>query len=110
MTEEVVNDVLAMLEVQEAEHPDGKPLTEWVFANDKTNPAVRNLFHMFHQAAFVNQLGFMVARDKQTGALTTLIVGVQQDSDGLNLWPMAKVLTETEQNNYEYPDGEGNYR
>ncbi len=108
-SKQVVEDVLSQFKVEPVEHPNGGLLKEFVFVNDKTNPAVRNLFHMFHRAAFTNQLGFMVAKHEPTGDITTLIVGVDQTGDTLQMWPLARVLTEEEQTNYKVPDGNGSY-
>ena len=77
---QVVEDVLSQFKVEPVEHPSGGYLEEFVFTNDKTNPAVRNLFHMLHKAAFTNQLGMMVAKHEPTGDITTLIVYSHYDT------------------------------
>ena len=107
--EEITEAVLSQLEVKEAEHPTGLEMTEWAFTNDLTNPAIRNLFHMLHQAAFVNKLGVMHALHKPTGTVQSLIVGVEVTDNGVLTWPLAKILTETEQTEYLAPDGNGNF-
>lgn len=100
---------LASQEVVEAQHPDGKEMVEWVFTNDKTNPHIRQLFHLFMNSAFVNKVGLMHAKVKDENEIHTIIVGVEQTPDGLATWPIAKVLTEEEQARYQAPDGEGNF-
>lgn len=106
---EITEAVLSQLEVKEAEHPTGIEMDEWVFTNDKTNPAVRNLFHMFYESVFRNKLGIMHALDPETELVSTLIVGVEVTPDGVITWPLAKILTEDEQVKYKSPDGQGNY-
>lgn len=82
---------------------------EWTFTNDKTNPAIRGMWHLFHSAAFNNKLGLMHSRHIPSGTIHTLIVGVEQTTDGVHTWPLARVLTEDEQGTYEAPDGEGGF-
>lgn len=107
--ESVVESVLAQLDVNEAEHPTGLEMVEWVFTNDKTNPAVRNLFHIFYQSVFKNKLGLMTALHEPSGKVQTLLVGVEIVDGKTITWPLAKVLTEDEQSEYKAPDGLGNY-
>ena len=108
-----VDDVLAMLpegKVREAEHPEGIEMEEWTFTNDKTNPAIRQMFHLLHQSTFKNKLGIMHAKLKEKDEVHTLIVGVEVTDDGqVFTFPIAKVLTEAEQNNYLAPDGKGGF-
>ena len=88
---------------------DGIVMDEYTFTNDKTNKAIRHLFHMFYQSVFKNKLGVMHARNKVDGKVHTILVGVELTPDGTLTWPIAKVLTEAEQGQYEAPDGNGNY-
>lgn len=96
-------------EVQEAKHPDGKEMTEWVFTNDKTNPHIRQLFHLLMNSAFFNKFGLMHALVKDTNEVHTIIVGVEETPEGVATWPIAKILTEEEQGQYQAPDGHGSY-
>lgn len=83
-------------------------MTEWIFANEK-NPALVQMFHSFYKGAFANKIGLAHCRDKETGKLVTVLVGVHT-ADGVNqLFPLAKVLDESEMNKYEAPDGNGGY-
>jgi hypothetical protein len=96
-------------EVQEAIHPDGLEMQEWVFTNDKTNPAPRQLFHMLHDGAFKNRLGIMHCKVRDKDEIHTLIVGVEVNEQGAFAFPIAKLLTQEEQGNYLAPDGNGNF-
>lgn len=107
--ENVIDAVLSQLEVVEAEHPTGLEMSEWVFTNDKTNPAIRNLFHIFYTSVFMNKLGLMTALHEPSQTIHTLIVGVDVQDGKTITWPLARVLTEDEQSNYKAPDGEGSY-
>lgn len=96
-------------EVKEAQHPDGLELDELVFVNEKENPAPRQLFHLLYESVFKNKLGIMNALNTADGRVYTLIVGVEQTEEGVVTWPIAKLLTEYEQNLFKAPDGEGSY-
>lgn len=102
-----LNDV--DLTVPEAESPDGFKLVEWIYTNDRENPAPIMLFRVLHQAASKNKLGIMQALDKESGKVETLIVGVEHTKDGTAMWPLAKILSEGEHERYLAPDGEGGY-
>jgi hypothetical protein len=103
------NLALASGDVQLAEAPESvKNFTEWCFTNDKTNPAIRQMFHAFYQGAFKNKLGLMHAKDKD-GKVHTLIVGVEIQPDGVFTYPLARCLEEDEINNFSAPDGEGGW-
>lgn len=100
---------IASGEVTEAQHPEGIEMTEWVFVNDKTNPAPRQIFHMFYDGAFKNKLGIMHAKLKDSDQVHTVIVGVEVNEQGAFCFPLAKILTAEEQANYLAPDGHGNW-
>lgn len=97
--------------IVEATPPEGTPeFTEWTFTNDKTNPLIRQMFHMLYQGVFGNTIGVMHAFNSKTEKVDTLIVGLSLDEDNnVITWPMARVLTEEEQDNYLAPDGNGNW-
>lgn len=99
-----------LTDAPKAEHPEGREVLEWLFTNDKTNPAIVNVFRIFHQVAYSNLLGVMHAKVKGEDKIHTLLVGVDVKEDGsIDTWPLAKVLTPEEQANYLSPDGEGGY-
>lgn len=95
--------------VQEAEHPGGIEMQEWCFTNDKTNPAIRQLFHLLHESVFRNKLGIMHAKLKGKDEVHTLIVGVEMVDGQALTFPLAKILLPEEQDEYMAPDGEGNF-
>lgn len=94
-----------------AEMPeDMDTMTEWTFTNDKTNPAVRQIFHILYQGVFSNTVGVMHALNTETDMVETLIVGLARNDDGsVATWPLAKIIPESEQGNYKAPDGNGNW-
>lgn len=98
-------------EVVAAEQPEEMDtMIEWAFTNDKTNPAVRQIFHTLYQSVFSNTLGVMHALNTETDLIETLIVGLSRDEDGnIATWPIARVIPEAEQGKYKAPDGNGNW-
>lgn len=107
-TEDIIKQLLP--DVPPVKNPEGIELDEWVFTNDKKNPGIRQLYRMFYYSVFENKIGLMHAKVKGSDTVVTLIVGVDVDKDGnLVTWPIAKVLTEDEQNNFAAPDGHDGY-
>lgn len=100
---------IARGEIDEMETPDGSEMAEWVFTNDRTNMATRQLFHMLYQSVFTNKLGVMHAKKTDSELIETLIVGIELTPDGVATWPIAKLLTEEEQGMYKAPDGNGGW-
>ena len=112
MSEEIKDELLAVAEgnIDEAQPTAGIEMTEWVFANEK-NPALRQLFHTFMKGAFNNQIGLAHCKNKTTGNLETLLVGVNPDGKGgAQLFPLAVVIgEEAHATNWLSPDGKGGY-
>lgn len=101
---------MGLVDAPKADHPEGREVVEWLFTNDKTNPAIVNIFRIFHNVTYMNSLGVMHAKNKETGEVSTILVGVDIQPDGsINTWPLAKVLTPQEQNMFLSPDGEGGW-
>lgn len=88
---------------------NGVEMQEWVWTNDPRNPMLRQLVRMLYYSVFENKIGLMHAKVKGEDMIHTLIVGVEETPEGIATWPIAKILTEDEQNKYLAPDGEGNY-
>ena len=113
LTEEEIKEITDVAGgiIKEAETPEGMEMTEWVFSNDKaaTQPA-RQLFHLFYDGVFKNRIGIMHCYNKATGKVDTVLVGIQSNGEeGVATWPLARILTEGEQDNYYAPDGNGGY-
>lgn len=100
---------IAQGQIEEAVHPEGIEMVEWCFTNDKSNPAIRQIFHMFHTGAFANKIGVMHAKVRDKDEIHTVICGVQIDGDQVLAFPIAKLLTQEEQDQYLAPTGDGSY-
>lgn len=88
---------------------DGNYVDEFTFTNDKRNPMLTQLFRMFYTSVYKNKIGLMHAKVKGKDEVHTILVGVEITPEGIITWPLAKILTEEEQDVYMAPDGEGNY-
>lgn len=107
---DILEEILPTAEATKVEHPEHREVIEWLFTNDKTNPAAINIFRIFHQVTYANSLGVMHAKKKDSDEIVTLLVGVDiQDDGSIQTWPLAKVLTPEEQNSFVSPDGEGGW-
>lgn len=84
-------------------------LVEYIFTNNKESPFPKNLLHLFYEGCFTNTVGIMEAKNKLTGNVELLLVGLEKAEDGINTYPMARILSLEEQDNYLAPDGYGNY-
>lgn len=112
MSEEIKDELTAIVDgnIDEAQPAAGIEMTEWVFANEK-NPALRQLFHTFMKGAFNNQIGIAHCKNKATGKLETLLVGVNPvEGGGAQLFPLAVVISEEDHaTGWLSPDGQGGY-
>jgi hypothetical protein len=108
---EVVSNVVPLFPdaLPETQDEDGNYMDEFTFTNDKNNPMLTQLFRMFYTSVFKNKLGLMHAKVRGKDEVHTVIVGVEITPEGILTWPLAKILTEEEQDMYMAPDGEGNY-
>ena len=80
---------------------------EYVFTTDTSNHAIRQLFHMFYSAVFANKIGIMHATNTETGEIETVLVGLERtDAENIATWPIARILTEEEQQKYEFRQAE----
>lgn len=93
----------------ETQDLDGNYMDEFTFTNDRQNPMLTQLFRMLYTSVFKNKIGLMHAKVKGKDEVHTVIVGVELTPEGILTWPLAKILTEEEQDLYMAPDGEGNY-
>jgi len=83
-----------------------------VFSNDKTEEhlnVLRGLLKMLYHAAFTNQIAIMEAKNKVTGESEVVLVGVRQNGDALDCYPIFKPLAGEEASQYLAPDGKGGY-
>ena len=109
--EEIKSNVVPLFPdaLPDTQDPEGHYMDEFTFSNDKQNPMLTQLFRMFYASVFKNKIGLMHAKVRGKDEVHTIMVGVEITPDGIITWPLAKILTEQEQDMYIAPDGEGNY-
>lgn len=82
----------------------------YLFTNDAERAGVMHqLLEMFHRGVLENTIGIMEAKNKETGAIERLIVGVEHDGADTFTYPLARLLSPSEAQNYAGPDGKGGY-
>lgn len=84
-------------------------LVEYVFTNDHTNPYPQQILHLLYDSVFKNLVGIMQAKHRTTGDVHTLLVGLEKAEDGINTYPLARILSLDEQSEYLAPDGKGGF-
>lgn len=84
-----------------------------IYANDTSNPTLPHLLDMFYAGVAANTLGLMVAKNSETGAEETLLIGIvpEETPDGeyYVTIPLARLLSKEESAVYMAPDGDGGY-
>jgi hypothetical protein len=86
-----------------------KVVKRQIFANKVSEHMVFRL-RMMEQGFKANSIGYMESKDVRTGEIVELLVGVEEDEDGIHTFPLARMLTRAEDLKYYLPpDGEGGY-
>lgn len=83
-----------------------------VMLNVMTNTPNEHLFstlEMLYKEAYANNVGLMVAKRKDNSELELILVKTAMEKGKLVSYPMARLLSGTEANNYLAPDGRGGY-
>lgn len=80
-----------------------------VLTNDFT-PQKIALMEMFYRGAYANTLGYMDAKNNETGEIEPILVGMETTPDGkVNTYPLAKLLAPEDVAKYSAPDGKGGF-
>lgn len=106
---DITNEDLLAASEAAAEGPAETKFNLHVFTNDKGNPFAIKQLELFYQCVLASKVGLMHAKNSETGAIETLLVGVEQGPNGIISYPLAKILDETDLNLYLPPDGDGGY-
>lgn len=95
--------------VQEAEQQQAVLLT---FTNDKSERnlgVLRGLLKMVYHTTLTNKLAVMEALNTESGETELVLVGVEQNGDSLNCYPLFKPITDVDAAKYASPDGAGGF-
>lgn len=93
------------------------PVTEepgviaYMFSNDKDGAdRLLSYLRMFYEGVYKNSVGIMEAKNKDTGQLELVLVGINHGEDGLtDTFPIAKILSAHDAVRYLAPDSEGGW-
>lgn len=98
-------------EVQTPENENEDPgYIAYIFTNEtKQAPGLHMILEMFHNGVLNNSIGIMTGKHKDTGAVDTLIVGVEHDGTETFTYPLARILNPGEASKYTGPDGKGGW-
>lgn len=80
-----------------------------ILSNDPQDEGAVQLFQMFYNGVFGNSIGVMQAKNKDTGKIEALLVGVEGGEEGPKVYPLARILDPSEVTMYLSPDGKGGY-
>ena len=80
-----------------------------VFSNNPMDEAAYQTLQLFYKGAVENSVGIMRALDGVTGETALILVGIEKDHSGIKTYPLARVLTPDDANNYFSPDGTGGW-
>ena len=98
-----------IIEFQQPVAENEVELVEYVFTNDHANPYPQQILHLIYDYVFKNLVGIMQAKHKTSGAVHTLLVGLEKAEEGVNTYPLARILSLEEQNEYLGPGGKGGF-
>lgn len=83
----------------------------YMFSNDQqATPRLLPLLKMFYRGVYENTVGLMEAKNRDTGNVEMLLVGLEHDENGMtNTFPLAKILDAATAIRYLAPDSEGGW-
>lgn len=91
---------------------EGKEAVLMTFTNHKDEQnlgVLQGLLKMFYHIVLTNRLAIMQAKNNETGEEEIVLVGVEQNGEGLNCYPLALPLSAEMVTKYVAPDGSGGW-
>lgn len=82
------------------------------FTNDKSEEnlaLLRGLLKMVYHTVLTNRLAVMESKNSETGIKELILVGVEQNGDTLNCYPLFLPIKAEDVGKYIAPDGQGNW-
>lgn len=70
---------------------------------------LQGLLKMFYHVVLTNRLAIMQAKNSETGEEEIVLVGVEQNGEGINAYPLAAPLSAEAVARYIAPDGAGGW-
>lgn len=102
------DNVTPVNDVDEVEAPG---VIAYMFSNDKDGAdRLLSFLRMFYEGVYRNTVGIMEAKNKDTGELELVLVGIDHSDDGMtDTFPIAKILNANDAVRYLAPDSEGGW-
>lgn len=81
----------------------------YLYTNEGNDAPAQSFLGMFYEGVLQNTLGIMRALNVETDKTELLLVGVNIDSNGSEVYPLARILTPEDLGRYKSPDGKGGW-
>lgn len=101
-----------MTNENEVVEDNGQEAVLFTFTNDKSAEnmgLLQGLLKMAYHTVLTNRLGIMQAKNSETGELEVILVGVEQNGDDLNCYPLFSPMRAEDVAKYLAPDGQGSF-
>ena len=98
--------------VEQNVEEQGQEAVLFTFTNDKSNEnmgVLQGLLKMVYHIVLTNRLGVMQAKNSETGEQEVVLVGVEQNGDSLNCYPLFSPIRAEDVAKYVAPDGKGGW-
>lgn len=79
------------------------------FTNNPEDESAVQLLQLFYKGAMENSIGIMRALRADNGEEDLILVGIENKDGAILTYPLARVLTPDDANNYYSPDGKGGW-
>lgn len=96
----------------EVEQNEGQEAVLFTFTNEKDEVnmgILQGLLKMVYHTVLTNRLGVMQAKNTETGEQEVVLVGVEQNGDALNCYPLFSPIRAEDVAVYAAPDGSGGW-
>ena len=107
-TKDDIVDVTPTGEVVNTEE-QGQEAVMYLYTNDGNDAPAQSFLGMFYEGVLANTLGIMRALNTETNATELLLVGVNVDTNGSQVFPLARILSSEDLGKYNSPDGKGGW-
>ena len=98
--------------VEQNVEEQGQEAVLFTFTNDKNEynmNMLKGLLKMVYHTVLTNRLGIMQAKNSETGEPEVVLVGVEQNGDSLNCYPLFSPIRAEDVGKFAAPDGQGGW-
>ena len=80
-----------------------------IFSNEVYNPVPYGLLDIFYKMTFENRVGIVMAKHAPTEEIVPVLCFIEEKGDDVAIYPIARLLKESEPQEYLSPKGDGEY-